>query len=194
MASWWKKTLVTAASVTGLASGTYNLLTRKPLPQSSGTLHLQGLHEPVKIITDRYGTPHIYATNEDDLYFGQGYIHAQERLWQMEMNRRLGSGRLAEIFGTIALETDRFCRRLGLHRAADAAVDQLTTHDRRMLEAYINGVNTFIQTNPHKLPVEFTLLSITPEPWRIKDPLQWGKIQGWTLSGNWETELIRARL
>jgi penicillin amidase len=194
MASWWKKTQVTAASVTGLAAGTYNLLTRKPLPQSSGTLHLQGLHEPIKIITDRYGIPHIYAYNEDDLYFAQGYIHAQERLWQMEMNRRLGSGRLAEIFGSVALETDRFCRRLGLHRAADAAVEQLSAHNRRILEAYINGVNTFIQINPHKLPVEFALLRIAPEPWRIRDPLQWGKIQGWTLSGNWETELIRARL
>jgi penicillin amidase len=194
MASWWKKSLLTAASATGFASGTYNLLTRKPLPQRSGTLHLQGLHEPIKIITDRYGVPHIYAYNEDDLYFAQGYTHAQERLWQMEMNRRLGSGRLAEIFGNIALETDRFCRHLGLHRAADAAIDQLTPHNRRILEAYINGVNRFIQTNPHKLPVEFTLLHITPEPWRIRDPLQWGKIQGWTLSGNWETELIRARL
>ena len=194
MSSWWKKTLVTAASVTGLAAGTYNLLTRKPSIQRSGTLHLQGPHEPIKIITDHYGVPHIYACNDDDLYFAQGYVHAQERLWQMEMNRRLGSGRLAEIFGTIALETDRFCRRLGLHRAADAAIRELSDPNRRMLEAYINGVNTFIQTNPDKLPVEFTLLRITPEPWQIRDPLQWGKIQGWTLSGNWETELIRARL
>ena len=145
MASWWEKTLATAASATGIAAGTYNLLTRKPLPQRSGTLHLQGLHEPIKIITDHYGVPHIYAHNEDDLYFAQGYIHASERLWQMEMNRHLGSGRLAEIFGTIALETDRFCRRLGLHRAAETAIDQLSAHNRRVLEAYINGINTFIQ-------------------------------------------------
>jgi len=112
----------------------------------------------------------------------------------MEMNRRLGSGRLAEIFGTIALETDRFSRRLGLHRAADVGVDQISAHNRHILESYIHGINTFIQLHPHQLPVEFTLLGITPEPWRIRDVLQWGKIQGWTLSGNWETELIRARL
>jgi penicillin amidase len=194
MASWWKQTLTTAASLTGFAAGTYNLLTRKPLPQRSGKLHLQGLHEPIKIITDHYGIPHIYAHNEDDLYFAQGYIHAQERLWQMEMNRRLGAGRLAEIVGPLALETDRFCRRLGLHRAADAATKQLSAHTCRILEAYVNGINTFIQTNPHKLPVEFTLLHIKAEPWRIRDVLQWGKIQGWSLSGNWETELVRARL
>src|SRR5579864_6631229 len=163
MASWWEKTLATAANVTGFAAGSYNLLTRKPVIERSGTLRLPGLHEPIKIITDGYGIPHIYTHNEDDLYFAQGYIHAQERLWQMEMNRRLGSGQLAEIFGTIALETDRFCRRLGLHRAAEAALDQLSAHNRRILEAYINGINTFIQTNPHKLPVEFTLLSITPK-------------------------------
>ncbi len=194
MASWWEKTLLTAASMTGFAAGSYNLLTRKPVIQRSGKFHLQGLHEPIKIITDGYGIPHIYAHNEDDLYFAQGYIHAQERLWQMEMNRRLGAGRLAEIFGTVALETDRFCRRLGLHRAADAATDQLSAHNRRILEAYINGVNTFIQTNSHKLPVEFTLLRITPKRWQIRDVIQWGKIQGWTLSGNWETEIVRARL
>ena len=194
MASWWEKTLLTAASITGFAAGSYNLLTRKPVIHRSGKFHLQGLHEPVKIITDGYGIPHIYAHNEDDLYFAQGYIHAQERLWQMEMNRRLGAGQLAEIFGPVALATDRFCRRLGLHRAADAATDQLSAHNRRILEAYINGINMFTQTNPHKLPVEFTLLGITPKPWHIRDVIQWGKIQGWTLSGNWETEVVRARL
>src|SRR5713226_565535 len=108
MASWWQKTLATAAGLAGLAGGAYYLFVRRPLPKKKGTYNLLGLHEPIEIITDRYGVPHIYAQNEDDLYFAQGYVHAQERLWQMELNRRTASGRLSEIFGKIAIETDRF--------------------------------------------------------------------------------------
>src|SRR5437867_4131977 len=81
MASWWQKTLATVAGLTALAGGAYYILMRRPLPKRKGILHLQGLHEPVEILTDRYGVPHIYAQNEDDLYFAQGYVHAQERLW-----------------------------------------------------------------------------------------------------------------
>ena len=76
---------------------------RRPLPKIKGKLHLQGLHAPVEVITDRYGVPHIYARNEADLFFAQGYVHAQERLWQMEFNRRLGSGRVAELFANVAV-------------------------------------------------------------------------------------------
>src|SRR5216683_4613687 len=95
MASWWQRTLAAAAGLAGLAGGAYYILMRRPLPKTKGELHLQGLHESVEVITDRYGVPHIYAQNEDDLFFAQGFVHAQERLWQMEFNRRLGSGGLA---------------------------------------------------------------------------------------------------
>src|SRR5579859_2425933 len=121
MASWWKKTLLAVAGLAGVSGGAYYLVTRRPVPKKKGKVNFTGLHETVEIITDRYGVPHIYAQNEDDLYFAQGYIHAQERLWQMELNRRIGSGRLSEVFGQIALETDRFARRLGMHRAAAEA-------------------------------------------------------------------------
>jgi penicillin G amidase len=88
MASWWQKTLAAlptnVIALTGLAGAGYDLLIRRPLPKIKGRLHLQGLHAPVEVITDRYGVPHIYAENEDDLYFAQGYVHAQERLWQMD--------------------------------------------------------------------------------------------------------------
>ena len=194
MASWWKKTLLTAANLSGFVGGTYSLLTRRPVPQKNGTVRLSGLHDSVEIITDCYGIPHIYANNEDDLYFAQGYMHAQDRLWQMELNRRIGSGRLSEIFGSVALETDRFCRRLGMHRAAVEQAKELVDHDRRTLEAYANGVNAFIKTNAHRMPAEFVILHITPEAWEPAHTIQWGKVQGWGLSGNWETELIRARL
>lgn len=197
MTSWWQKTLAAAAGIAGLAGGlygTYYALTHRPLPKRKGALRLHGLHEAVEIITDIYGVPHVYAQNEDDMYFAQGYLHAQERLWQMEVNRRLGAGRLAEIFGPIALETDRFCRRLGLHRAAASEVARLSSHDRQTLEAYARGVNAYITSHSHTLPIEFTILRLQPEPWQITDSIQWSKMMGWNLGGNWETELIRAEL
>ncbi|HEX4205486.1 MAG TPA: penicillin acylase family protein [Ktedonobacteraceae bacterium] len=194
MASWWQKILLATAGLAGLAGGAYYALTRRPLPKKHGKITLDGLHEPVEVITDRYGVPHIYARNEDDLYFAQGYMHAQERLWQMEFNRRIGSGRLSEIFGTIALETDRFCRRLGMHRAAAEQVAQLSTHNKRVLDAYAGGVNAFIKQHRGRLPIEFTILRIKPEPWKPEDSIQWAKMMGWNLGGNWETELIRSQL
>ena len=194
MTSWWKKTLLTAINVSGFVSGTYSLLTQRSVPRKNGTVHLSGLHETVEIITDHYGIPHIYANNEDDLYFAQGYVHAQDRLWQMELNRRIVAGRLSEIFGPIVLEFDRFCRRLGMHRVAAEHAKELPEHDQRILQAYANGVNMFIKSNSHKMPAEFTILHITPEAWEPVHTVMWGKLQGWSLSGNWETELIRARL
>src|SRR5437763_10754662 len=136
MASWWQKTVATAAGVAGLAGGAYYMLMRRPLPRQRGDVHLQGLHEPVEVITDRYGVPHIYAQNEDDLFYAQGYVHAQERLWQMELNRRIGSGRLAEIFGPVAIEADRMGRRIGMHRSAHEEAQRIPEHNRRILEAY----------------------------------------------------------
>src|SRR6266852_622309 len=194
MASWWQKTLAAVAGLAGLAGGAYYILMRRPLPKTKGELHLQGLHESVEVITDRYGVPHIYAQNEDDLFFAQGFVHAQERLWQMEFNRRLGSGGLAEIFGEIPLEIDRFTRRLGLHRASVAAVEHLSEHSKRIMNAYAQGVNAFIEGNLNNLPLEFTLLRFKPAPWRIEDSIQWSKMMGWNLAGNWETEVIRARI
>ena len=194
MASWWQKTLVGAAGLVGLAGGAFYVLMRRPLPKTKGEVHLRGLHEAVEVITDRYGVPHIYAQNEDDLFFAQGYIHAQERLWQMELNRRIGSGRLSEVFGQIALETDRFARRLGMHRAASEAAQQLPEHSKRILDAYAQGVTAYIEQNRNNLPVEFLLLRFKPGPWQIEDSILWTKMMGWNLGGNWETEVIRARI
>lgn len=194
MASWWQKTILTAAGIAGIGGGAYYALIRRPLPRRQGKLRVRGLHQAIEIITDRYGVPHIYAQNEDDLYFAQGYIHAQERLWQMELNRRIGSGRLSEIVGSIALEVDRFSRRLGMHRSAAAEVERLSAHNRRILDAYSRGVNTFIEHNRSRLPLEFTLLRYQPALWQAADSIQWAKMMGWNLGGNWETEIVRAHL
>src|SRR6266581_364899 len=165
MASWWQKTIAAVAGLAGLVGGAYYLSVRRPLPRKKGHLVFSGIHEPVEIIFDRYGVPHIYAANEDDLYFAQGYIHAQERLWQMELNRRIGAGRLCEIFGAVALEADRFSRRLGMHRSAAQDAANLSTNAARVLNTYSRGVNAFIEHNNNKLPVEFTILGLQPEPW-----------------------------
>ncbi len=194
MASWWQKTMLVAAGIAGITGGAYYALTHHPLPRRQGKLHVRGLHQTVEIITDRYGVPHIYAQDEDDLYFAQGYIHAQERLWQMELNRRIGSGRLSEIVGSIAIEVDRFSRRLGMHRSAATEVERLSAHNRHMLEAYSRGINTFIERNRFRLPLEFTLLRFQPAPWTPADSIQWAKMMGWNLGGNWETEIVRAHL
>ena len=194
MASWWQKTLAMAAGVAGLAAGAYYYFVQRPLPKKKGDLIIEGLHEPVEIIFDRFGVPHIYAENEDDLFFAQGYVHAQDRLWQMEFNRRTGSGRLSEIFGEVAIEADRFCRRLGMHRAARTEEARLPEHNRRILDAYTRGVNAYIERNKNNLPIEFTLLRFKPAPWQIADSIQWAKMMGWNLGGNWETEIIRARI
>lgn len=194
MASWWKKTLLTVAGVAGAAGGAYYLLMRRPVPKKKGKMSFAGLHETVEIIIDRYGVPHIYAQNEDDLYFAQGYMHAQERLWQMEFNRRIGSGRLSEIFGEIALEVDRFSRRLGMHRSADEEMSRINEHSKRILNAYAHGVNAFIERQKSKLPVEFTVLRCKPALWQASDSILWVKMMGWNLGGNWETEVVRAHL
>ena len=106
-----------------VAAGAFGYLLRRPLPQLDGELRVTGLNGPVEIVRDRWGIPHISAREPLDAFFGQGFCHAQDRLWQMELSRRVASGRLAEVFGKDALDIDRFQRRLGLHRAANAEWD-----------------------------------------------------------------------
>ncbi len=167
---------------------------RRPLPRTRGTVHVPGLQGPVEVIRDRWGVPHIYADSAEDLFFGQGYVHAQDRLWQMEVQRRVGSGRLSEVLGEATLEIDRFFRVLGLHRAAEAEAEALDDETRRVLEAYAAGVNAYMDSRPGRLSVEFSLLRFVPQPWRPIDSLYWAKMMAWNLSGNWISELIRARL
>ncbi|MBC8448150.1 MAG: penicillin acylase family protein [Chloroflexi bacterium] len=169
------------------------VLLRRPLPKTKGTLRVNGLKESVEIIRDRWGVPHITASNLEDLFFAQGYTHAQDRLWQMELQRRYPSGRLAEIFGEVALEADRFMRTIGLRRAAEAGIANLYDEERRVLEAYAHGVNAFIEEHC-RLPVEFTLLRFRPEPWTPADTVACFMLMAWDLSANWKVELLRARL
>ena len=165
---------------------------RTKLTQVDGKLQLRGLRAPVEVIRDRWGVPHIYASSVPDALFAQGFVHAQDRLWQMEFNRRLVAGRLAEVLGAVPLPVDRWMRILGMRRVAEAEVALLRPDVRAEVDAYVAGVNAFIARG--KLPVEFTLLRYRPEPWRVADSLAWAKMMAWSLSINWETELLRAQL
>jgi penicillin amidase len=172
----------------GLVSWAY-----RSLPAWSGDVHAAGVAQPIEILRDHQGIPHIFASDEADAYFGLGYAHAQDRLWQMELNRRLASGRLAEVFGPDALERDRRFRAVGLRRAAEASLPHLDDLTRLALHGYVRGVNAFLQQRAN-LPVEFGLFRVEPEAWSAVDSLVWLDMMAWMLSSNLDTELSRARL
>ncbi len=165
---------------------------RRAAAYRSGVLRLPGLSAPVEVLRDRWGVPHIYARTTTDLTFAQGFVHAQERLWQMDFQRRLVSGRLAEVLGEAALPADRWMRILGMRRAAEAEAAVLAGEIGAYFQSYADGVNAFIARGP--LPIEFTLLRYRPEPWTPTDSLTWTKMLAWSLSVNWESELLRAHL
>jgi penicillin amidase len=175
------------------AGGAYYFLSRS-FPKTNGTLPVAGLQDRVEVYRDKWGVPHIFAQNEHDLYFAQGYVHAQDRLWQMEFNRRVGAGRLSEVLGEATLKSDRFLRTIGLYRAAQEDLKALPSAVIDVLQAYADGVNAFVATHQDRLPLEFTLLGFQPEPWTPTDTLAWGKVMCMDLGGNWEGELLRMQL
>ena len=167
---------------------------RTSLPQMKGSVTLAGLDKPVEVVRDAHSVPHIFAETEEDAYFALGFVHAQDRLWQMEFLRRLGAGRLAEVLGEPLVGADRFFRTLGLYRVAEASVEALSPKVRAAFEAYAAGVNAFLDTRRGALPPEFVLLRFKPEPWRVADSLVWGRVLAIRLSRNWRSELLRVRL
>jgi penicillin amidase len=177
-----------------LLVGAIAIIVRRPLPKTNGTLHLDGLHASAEVIRDGWGVPHIRASSLEDLIFAQGYVHAQDRLWQMELQRRLPSGTLSEIFGDVTLEADRFMRTVGLRRAAEECSQHLADEELIVMQSYARGVNAFIAGQGSRLPLEFALLKFRPEPWTVQDTLTCSMVILWNLSCNWEGELLRARL
>jgi penicillin G amidase len=186
------KALLGVAVLVGvLALGAYGYL-RRSLPQLDGTVTVSGLSAPVDIVRDADSVTHVFGKTKLDAYYGLGYAHAQDRLWQMEFQRRVGHGRLSEIFGSATLPTDRFLRTLGTGRAARSAWESLAPGTKTELNAYVAGVNAFIATHHgSELPLEFTILRFEPEPWTGPDVLAWTKMMAWDLSKNYSTELLR---
>ena len=175
-----------------VAGGAAYLYLRSSLPQISGRLSVAGLKAPVRIERDADGVPTIIADSEEDAAFGLGFVHAQDRLFQMELTRRYAAGRLAEIFGPAALPADKQMRVLGLYRLAEQEIPSLSAEVNRVLSAYAAGVNAFLATHRGALPPEFLLLRYSPEPWRVADSLAWGKLMALRISGNYRGEIQRA--
>ena len=166
---------------------------QRVLPQLDGNLALPGAHAPLQLLRDANGIPTVRAGSARDALFGLGVAHAQDRLWQMETHRRISAGRLAEVFGDGALETDRFLRMLGVRQVAAAQWANASPASREALQAYADGVNAVIGSLRAR-PPEFLILGLQPEPWTPEDSLAWAIMMAWDLGANWQTELIRLRL
>jgi len=149
----------------------FTLAARGALPKLDGELSVAGLAAPVSVLRDAHGVPHISASSLEDLFFAQGYVTAQDRLWQMDMTRRYASGRLSEILGSKYVKVDVQQRTLLMPLVAERAAAALESRDRGYLEAYARGVNAFIQANRNHLPIEFRVLQYSPQPWTVVDSM-----------------------
>ncbi len=191
---WLRRALAALLLLLALAAVSLWLYARQVLPQLDGAIELPALHAPIRIVRDAHGIPTINAASADDALFGLGFVHAQDRLWQLETHRRIGAGQLAEAFGPVALDTDRFLRALGVKRAAARQWANASPAARASIVAYTAGINAFIQHSMKARPPEFVLLGLTPEPWTPEDSMAWAIMMAWDLGSNWSTELMRMRL
>src|SRR3990172_1728278 len=176
------------------------ILVRASFPRTRGTIKVPGLHSSVEVLRDAQGVPQIYATDTHDVFFAQGYVHAQDRFWQMDFWRHIGSGRLSEMFGESQLETDKFLRTMGWARVVEQELAALAPEARAALVAYAEGVNAYLaQHRGPSLSLEYAVLGLltpgyTPEPWTPLNSLTWAKAMAWDLGGNMKLELERAVL
>ncbi len=167
---------------------------RGSLPALEGEIQAPGLTEPLQIVRDAHAVPHIYASSLEETFYGLGYAHAQDRLWQMTFLRRLGQGRLSEVAGSLALEADRNIRALGLTLVAGETFAVLDDRAKAVLEAYAKGVNAVIGSRDRPLPPEFFLTQTTPEPWRAEDSLLLFNMLSLGLTTNAFAEIARLEL
>lgn len=184
--------LAFSALLTAGAGAGYALRQRlkRPSPPVNGRYTLPGLQKKVQILRDTWGVPHIYAATERDLFYAQGFVHAQDRLFQMDASRRIGAGRLSELVGPFGLRVDKFARTFGWPRAVQAQIEVQEPYGLGLATAYAEGVNAFIGLK--QFPPEYTVLATSPAPWTIEDTGAWGVVLAWALAVNWESELTRA--
>ncbi|MDH4068784.1 MAG: penicillin acylase family protein [Ignavibacteria bacterium] len=161
----------------------------KSFPETSGTLVLPSLDSSVTVDRDQFGVPLITASSEHDLLVATGFVHAQDRLWQMDISRRAGEGRLSEVFGEVTVPYDRMFRIVGIRRAAEQVERVLSPSSRQRLEWYAEGVNLCIQTQAGKLPLEFDFLQYEPERWTVTHSLIVAQMMAWELNLSWWTDL-----
>jgi penicillin amidase len=188
----WLAVILLIVPLAGLAGG-YAWWTRG-LPQTSGSVTLNGLSAPGRVIRDAYGVPHIFAATNADALRLLGYLHAQDRMFQMDITRRVSEGRLAETIGADGLRFDRLFRTLDLAGHARKSLPSLSAEARGLLDAYAAGVNAWLKESGRALPIEYTVLGLTPEPWKAGDSILWGKTMAWKLSANWRQDALRGKL
>ncbi|WP_215908895.1 penicillin acylase family protein [Phreatobacter stygius] len=189
----WSGLFVALLALAGIGAGLWYWYAVEP--KVSGTVTLPGFDRPVEIIRDKEGVAHIFAATDTDAAAALGFVHAQDRLWQLEMNRRIAAGRLSEIVGEPGLETDRFLRTIGIRRTAEAIYRNIDAETRAQLLAYSRGVNAFIETSNAPLPPEFYVLRApAPEPWSPVDSIGWSLMMALDLGGNLSSEIMRLRL
>ncbi len=188
--------LILAVGLAGF--GLYTV--RRSFPAVEGQVRAPGLNGTVEVVRDEMGVPHIYAQDTHDLFFAQGYVHAQDRFWQMDFWRHISGGRLSEMFGASTLESDRFLRTLGWARIAQEEWGQIDPFSREILRAYADGVNAYLADHQGAaLSLEYAILKINnksyvPEPWTPVHSLAWAKVMAWDLGGNMGEEMRRAEL
>ena len=166
----------------------------RPLPQLDGNISLPGLQKDVLVERDHWGVPHIRASSVEDMVEAQGYVMAQDRLWQMDLLRRLARGQLSEILGPATIKIDKQFRVLGFGRAAERDLGLADPTTRGLFEAYARGVNRFIEEHSNELPIEFTLLRYKPAPWLPADSLVISGYMYETLTDTWEEEIDRSKV
>lgn len=176
------------------AFAAYQRFMRAPLPKTEGVQYKQGIYGRIEVIRDSWGIPHIYADHLYDTIWAQGYVHTQDRLWQMELIRRAAAGTLSEILGPVTFDLDRWMRQVGVRRAAQQDYSVMGEREAELLDAYVRGVNAGIEDAKGRLPLEFTLLGTQPATWTALDSITIYKLHAFTLGNNWFYELMRARL
>ncbi|MBE2228384.1 MAG: penicillin acylase family protein [Ignavibacteria bacterium] len=168
----------------------FNILSKQSFYPISGEIAVSGLKSQVKVYFDDFGVPHIISQNQEDAYFTQGYLHAQDRLWQMDLTRRVAEGRLSEVFGAQVIEFDKLFRTIGIHRFSYNWYNSISPESKQILTSYTSGVNKFIETHYENLPVEFDALNYRPEPWKPEHSLMLARMMGWDLNIAWYTDYI----
>ena len=193
--------LVYTAIVIGIilvAASVFAVVTvRRPLPQMDGEITVPGLSADVRVVRDEQGIAQIYADDAEDLFFAQGFVHAQDRFFEMDFRRHVTAGRLSELVGEAALDTDKFIRTLGWRQVAEEEIGLLSPATRRYLQDYADGVNAYIgERSGGQLSLEYSVLSLTgpdyvPEEWTPADSVAWLKALAWDLKGNMTSEIAR---
>ncbi|MFC4122361.1 penicillin acylase family protein [Nonomuraea zeae] len=196
---WFARVLTVLLALALVLAGVLVYTVRKSFPQVDGSLRLPGLTGSVEIYRDKSGIPHIYADTAADLFTAQGFVHAQDRFYEMDFRRHTTAGRLSELFGKTTLGTDKALRTMGWRKVAEQEVPELAQDTQDYLNAYANGVNAWLAANPNASDrsLEYSVLKLQngdyrPEKWTAVDSVAWLKAMAWDLRSNMEDEIDRA--